>query len=108
MMSQGFLQFPLDWKKTRIPFPIVSIPPAKLDEQDWKAYNIEQTSHLRRAYYMVKERDRVQRQKAARLYNFRRENVITNWVRSFSCTLQRASRITIARSCFDGLVLIVF
>jgi len=59
--------------RPRIPFEILLTPPAKLHEEDWKAYNVEQTSHLRRGYDMVKERDRVQRYKAARLYNFKQK-----------------------------------
>jgi len=62
--SPFFLMF---GRRLRIPFEILLTPPAKLHEEGWKAYNIEKASHLRRAYDMVKERDRVQQQKTGRL-----------------------------------------
>ena len=47
---------------------------------------------------MIQECDRVQRQKAARLYNFKQKK----------SDYELGSFISVARSCFDGLVLIVF
>jgi len=102
--SPFFLMF---GRRPRIPFEILLTPPAKLHEEDWKAYNVEQTSHLRKAYDMVKERDRVQRLKADLLYKFKYKESDYELARSFCCALQRKSRIIVASSCLDGLVLIV-
>ena len=54
-------------RRPRIAFEILLTLPAKLHEEDWNAYNVEQTCHLRRAYDMVTECDHFQRQKDVRL-----------------------------------------